>query len=74
MRIRKEVVIITQDEVAKILKKAGWTETGRGKGSHKVFVSPDGKNVTTIPKPKTKDIPKGTLGEIRRQTGVREIK
>jgi predicted RNA binding protein YcfA (HicA-like mRNA interferase family) len=65
---------ITQDEVAKILKKAGWVETGRGKGSHRVFISPDGKKVTTIPKPKRKGIAKGTLAEIRRQTGVEEIK
>jgi predicted RNA binding protein YcfA (HicA-like mRNA interferase family) len=68
------VFIITQDEIAKILKKAGWTETGRGKGSHRVFVSPDGKKVTTIPKPRRKDIEKGTLGEIKRQTGIDEIK
>jgi predicted RNA binding protein YcfA (HicA-like mRNA interferase family) len=68
------VVIITQDEVARILKKAGWIETGRGKGSHRVFVSPDGKKVATVPKPKGKDIAKGTLGEIRRQTGVSEIR
>jgi predicted RNA binding protein YcfA (HicA-like mRNA interferase family) len=68
------VSTITQDEVAKTLKKAGWIETGRGKGSHRVFISPDGKKVTTVPKPKRKDIEKGTLAEIRRQTGVEEIK
>ncbi|MDR1379220.1 MAG: type II toxin-antitoxin system HicA family toxin [Synergistaceae bacterium] len=65
---------MNQDEVAKILKKAGWIDTGKGKGSHKVFISPDGKAVTTVPKPKTADIPPGTLAKIRKQTGTKEIK
>jgi predicted RNA binding protein YcfA (HicA-like mRNA interferase family) len=56
--IKKEVIAINQDEIAKILKRAGWTDTGRGKGSHRVFVSPDGKKVTTVPKPKGPTFPK----------------
>ena len=74
MRVSEVVTAITQDEIAKILRKAGWVDTGRGKGSHKVFVSPDGKKVTIVPKPKKKDIEKGTLNEIRKQTGINEIR
>ncbi|MDR2522194.1 MAG: type II toxin-antitoxin system HicA family toxin [Synergistaceae bacterium] len=55
--------IITQDEVIKILKKAGWVETSRGKVSHKIFTDPETKRVTTVPKDK-KDLSKGTLGAI----------
>ena len=65
--------IITQDEVIKILKKAGWVETSRGKGSHRVFFDPETKRVTTVPKGK-KDLAKGTLGAIRGQTGIDDIR
>ncbi|MDR3278894.1 MAG: type II toxin-antitoxin system HicA family toxin [Synergistaceae bacterium] len=65
---------ISQDDIIKILKRHGWTDTGRGKGSHKVFFDPATKRTTTVPKPKNKDIPKGTLAQIRQQTGINEIK
>ena len=63
---------ISQDDVMKILLKHGWTDTGRGKGSHKTFVSADMKKVTTVPK--RKDLNKGTLRAIRKQTGIDDIK
>ena len=66
------VVSINQDDVMKMLQKAGWIDTGRGKGSHKVFVNPDTGQVTTIPH--NKNIPKGVLAAIRRQTGIKEIR
>jgi predicted RNA binding protein YcfA (HicA-like mRNA interferase family) len=66
------VVEISQDEIANILKRHGWIDTGRGKGSHKVFVEPKTKKVTTVPH--GKDIPKGTLAQIRKQTGIGEIR
>ena len=63
---------MSQEEVIKILQKYGWIDTGRGKGSHKVFVSADMKQTTTIPK--RKDLGKGILAAIRKQTGIDEIK
>jgi predicted RNA binding protein YcfA (HicA-like mRNA interferase family) len=66
------VVFISQDDVAKILKRHGWIDTCRGKGSHKVFVEPETNKVTTVPH--GKDIPKGTLAQIRKQTGIDEIR
>ena len=63
---------MSQDEVIKILQNHGWIDTGRGKGSHKVFVSADMKRTTTIPK--RKDLGKGILSEIRKQTGIDIIK
>jgi predicted RNA binding protein YcfA (HicA-like mRNA interferase family) len=68
------VIRIGQDDVAKILKKHGWADTGRGKGSHRVFIEPSTGRVATVPKPKGKDLPKGTLAEIRRETGINEIR
>ena len=68
----EEVAAISQDEVIKILLKHGWADTGRGKGSHKTFISVDMKKVTTVPK--RKDLSKGTLRAIRKQTGIDEIK
>ena len=63
---------MSQDEVIKILQRHGWVDTGRGKGSHKVLVSADMKRTTTIPK--RKDLGKGVLSAIRKQTGIDEIK
>jgi predicted RNA binding protein YcfA (HicA-like mRNA interferase family) len=62
---------ISQDEVIRILKKHGWVDTRRGKESHKVFVNADMRKVTTVPK--RKDLGKGLLSAIRRQTGIDEI-
>ncbi|MDR3264702.1 MAG: type II toxin-antitoxin system HicA family toxin [Synergistaceae bacterium] len=75
MRINpKEVGDINQEDVIRILERHGWVSTGRGKGSHKVLFDPATKRITTVPKPKNKDIPTGTLSKIRQQTGIDEIK
>jgi predicted RNA binding protein YcfA (HicA-like mRNA interferase family) len=65
-------VNISQDDVVKILKRHGWIDTERGKGSHRVFIEPETKKVTTVPH--GSDIPKGTLAAIRKQTGLKEIR
>ena len=63
---------IKRDDVNKVLVRAGWEDTGRGKGSHSVFIHPETKRITTIPF--IKEVPKGTLAAIRRQTGLDEIR
>lgn len=68
----KGVAVIGQDEVVKILKKAGWVEAERGKGSHRFLYNPGTGATTTVPS--GKDLKKGTLAAIRRQTGIREIR
>ena len=70
---RVEGNAINKKEVIKILKKAGWIETDLGNGSHIVFIHPETKGRTVVPNNKGKDIPKGTLAAIRRQTGIDEI-
>jgi len=42
----------------------------RAKGSHHHFKHPIKKGIVTIPHPK-KDIPKGTVGNILRQAGLK---
>ena len=49
--------------------KDGW-ELVRTKGSHHHFKHPTKKGIVTIPHPK-KDIPKGTVGNILRQAGLK---
>ncbi len=73
MRIKnKGAMKIGRDEVVRILQKAGWISTGRGKGSHMVLFHPETKKRTPVPY--GKDLPKSTLAAIRCQTGVEEIR
>ena len=55
-------------EIIKVLKKNGWKEI-RVKGSHHHFAHDTKKGIVTVPHPK-KDIPKGTLKSIEKQSGL----
>lgn len=55
-------------EVIAKLEQAGWRIV-RQKGSHVRMTSADGTRHTTIPHP-TKDLARGTLASIERQTGL----
>ena len=63
---------IKRDDVIKVPVRAGWEDTKRGKGSHSFFIPPETKRITTIPF--VKEVPKGTLAAIRRQTGLDETR
>lgn len=56
-------------DVIKALKAAGWVEVDQ-KGSHKQFAHPDRPGRVTVQHPR-KDIPRGTLGSIERQSGLK---
>ena len=71
---RAEGDSINKKEIVKILKKASWIETDLGNGSHIVFIHPETGGRTVVPNNKGKDIPKGTLAAIRRQTGIDDIR
>ena len=60
---------VTSADVIRALKRAGWSEV-RVKGSHHHFKHPTKPGIVTVPHPK-KDIPRGTLGSIERQAGIR---
>ncbi len=53
----------------KALKSAGWEQVAQ-KGSHVQFKHPDKKGRVTVPHPK-KDIPKGTLRSVEKQSGLK---
>lgn len=58
-------------EVRKKLLDEGFVEhKGRGKGDHRLYIHPDGRRTTLDYGGGGKDVPKGTLGAIKRQTGV----
>ena len=56
-------------DVIKALKDDDWYEVGQV-GSHKQFKHPTKKGRVTVPDPK-RDIPKGTLSSIEKQSGLK---
>ncbi len=56
-------------QIIKALKKDGWYEVAQ-KGSHVQFKHPNKKGRVTVPHPK-KDLPKGTVTSIERQSGLK---
>jgi len=60
---------VNSREVVRELKKAGWYEVAK-EGSHLQLKHPDLPGRVTVPHPK-RDIPKGTLASIERQSGLK---
>lgn len=56
-------------QVIKMLESAGW-QLVRVKGSHHQFKHPQKPGLVTVKHPDG-DIPKGTLGSIQRQAGLK---
>jgi len=61
--------VLSGREVCKILQKYGFKKV-RKKGSHIVMQKQIGKSTITVPVPDHKEIKKGTLMSIIRQSGV----
>jgi predicted RNA binding protein YcfA (HicA-like mRNA interferase family) len=59
---------VSSTEVIRRLTNAGWTHA-RTKGSHHHFRHATNPNLVTVPHPR-KDIPRGTLKNIERASGV----
>lgn len=55
--------------VMRALESAGW-QVVRTRGSHHQLKHPERSGLVTVPHPK-RDIPKGTLRAIERQTGIK---
>jgi predicted RNA binding protein YcfA (HicA-like mRNA interferase family) len=62
-------VLMHSRELIKALRKNGWYEVHQV-GSHKQFKHPEKKGRVTVPHPK-RNIPKGTLKSIEKQTGIK---
>jgi predicted RNA binding protein YcfA (HicA-like mRNA interferase family) len=54
------------DEVTRILRRAGWTKTSGGKGSHEKWIDADEKCVVIVPRSKSRH----TANEVLKQAGL----
>jgi predicted RNA binding protein YcfA (HicA-like mRNA interferase family) len=60
---------VSSREVIRRLREDGWEEVAQ-KGSHVQFKHPTKPGRVTVPHPE-RDLPRGTLGSIERQAGIR---
>ena len=60
---------VSSREIIKKLEQNGWY-LDRVKGSHHHYKNSESQNITTVPHPK-KDMPKGTLSKIEKQSGLK---
>jgi predicted RNA binding protein YcfA (HicA-like mRNA interferase family) len=60
---------VTSTEIIRALKDDGW-KLERVKGSHHQFVHPTKPGAVTVVHP-SKDMPRGTLKSIERQSGIK---
>lgn len=54
------------DEIARLLRQAGWTKTVGGKGSHEKWLDADKKRVVIVPRSKSRH----TANEVLKQAGL----
>ena len=54
------------DELTAILRRAGWSRTIGGKGSHEKWIGADGKRVVIVPRSKSRH----TANEVLKQAGL----
>lgn len=59
------------NELAKLMKQAGWHFDRNGKGSHKIWRHPEKSNPITIPDHGSKEINPGLVRGIKRQAGIK---
>jgi predicted RNA binding protein YcfA (HicA-like mRNA interferase family) len=60
-------------EVVKRLEAAGYVLV-RTRGSHRQFRAPDGSHLVTVPGKPSDTLKPGTLGSIRRATGMEDMR
>lgn len=60
-------------DVTRALVQAGWT-LARAKGSHEIWVHPDGRRVAIPGGKSNREVPVGTLASIRRDTGLEDLR
>lgn len=54
------------DEIAYLLRKAGWTQTAGGKGSHEKWIDRNGTRIVIVPRSKSRH----TANEVLKQAGL----
>lgn len=58
-------------DIIKMLEKDGWYSTGICNGSHKYYKHPTKKGKITVPIHSSKELKKGTLSSILKQSGLK---
>lgn len=61
---------IKPNEVIRKLRKAGFLFDRHAKGSHEIWFNPATRRYTVVPNHPGKDVPKGTLRAIVRESGL----
>ena len=65
-----EVPCMRFKDIDKVLRKNGWFVVRVSKSSHYQYRREGSENLVTVPNHGSKDISKGTLGSIERQSGL----
>jgi predicted RNA binding protein YcfA (HicA-like mRNA interferase family) len=65
------VKAVSGREMCKILERKGW-RLDRIKGSHHIYMSPDGRSAIPVPVHGNRTLPTGTQHGIMRQAGLSE--
>jgi predicted RNA binding protein YcfA (HicA-like mRNA interferase family) len=76
-RVRRQPLVVAKKyrDVKLALRRTGWTFLGEARGSHEVWIAPDGRQVTLPSGGKdNREVPVGTLASIRRETGLDELR
>lgn len=60
-------------EVRKLLRDADWSKV-RQAGSHEIWQSADGRRSVTVAGKDSDTVPAGTLGAMRRATGISQLR
>lgn len=62
-------------EVERLIQDVGWVRIeDMGKGSHRVYRHRDLAGIIVIPWHSSRDIPQGTLNQILKAAGIRNLK
>jgi predicted RNA binding protein YcfA (HicA-like mRNA interferase family) len=54
------------DEIARLLRQAGWSKTSGGKGRHEKWADADKKRIVIVPRSKSRH----TANEVLKQAGL----
>jgi predicted RNA binding protein YcfA (HicA-like mRNA interferase family) len=57
-------------EISKRLKKLGCRQLRQGKGSHRIWLNPETKQIASVPDWGSKDLAPGTVRAIIRELGI----
>ena len=63
---------VSGKHLCQVLERHGWT-LQRIRGSHHIYAQPDNSTILTVPVHSNRDLKRGTLGQILKAAGLREV-